>query len=46
MRALYKILNTVSGRNFFSLFKSPIDLETLVDTLFEYGSSNSDVRLW
>ena len=32
MRALYKVLNTVSGRNFFSLFKTPIDLETLLDT--------------
>ena len=28
MWLLYKILNMVIGRNFFSLFKTPIDLET------------------
>ena len=43
MRALYKILNMVIGRNFFSLFRTPIDLETL--TLFEFDSSSLDVRL-
>ena len=45
MRAPYKILITVNGRNVSSQVKAPITLETLFDT-FEYGFANLDVRQW
>ena len=44
MRALCKILNMVIGRNFFSLFKTSIDLKTLFGTfwiwLFQFKCSS------